>query len=483
VFRRAALILARLFPEAPEGPQRVRVTAVSALVLNIAALALGAFVLLIRQGGRPSWDTIWAEDGRIFLPNALFHPVASLFHSAPSWGCGQCRSSWHSGGVLGYVQLPQQLMADAVTRLPFADVAAGLAVAGALVASCCAVVVFHASAGHVHKVWLRVLLPASVILLPIAVIEIANTSVNSSWYLLFALFWVLIWRYRSPTGMVVAAIVGFAAMSSQGLAVLYAPLVAMRMIALPRLREQAATAGWLAGFALQASAILGSGLPPAKGSLPAALNYHFHHVVVATVTGWHLALRLHAESGSGPAVVIAGCAVAAMAGWAIVRGDARLRLFAAATLILGIMLTVVPAVSRPWVTTSTVTTQWLPGSRYTATPILLLTSLAIVVADAWLLRSGATGWRIVRCAGASIIVIVLATTWVNDFRYVNVRTAGPDWPQTVSRFDNVCRQRASSAVEPLFYWEARQNELPLPCWVAHRLTLTSNQSRDPAGLV
>jgi hypothetical protein len=315
-------------------------------------------------------------------------------------------------------------------------------------------------------------------LLPTAVIEIANTSVNTSWYLLFAVFWALLWRYRSRAGMVVAAIVGAAAMSSQGLAVFYAPLVAMRMIALPRLREQAATAGWLAGLALQAGVILGSGLPPARGSLPAALNYQFHHVVVAAATGWHLALRLHAESGGGPAVVIAGCAVAAMAGWAIVRGDARLRLFAADTMTLGIVLTVIPALSRPWVTTSPVTTQWLPGSRYTATPILLITSLAIVVADTWLLRSGAARWRIVHWAGAAIIVIVLATTWVNDFRYVNVRTAGPDWPQTVSRFDHACRQRPSSAVEPLFYWEAKQNELPLPCWVAHRPTRASHQTRD-----
>ncbi|HEV2377766.1 MAG TPA: hypothetical protein VGS19_37090 [Streptosporangiaceae bacterium] len=436
--------------------------------MNLAALVFGTFVLLIRQGGHPAWDTIWAEDGRIFLPNALFHPVSSLFHSAPVRGCGPCRSPWHGGAELGYLQLPQQLIADATAKLPLADAATGLAVAGALVASGCALFVFHASSGHVRKPWLRALLAASVILLPTAVIEIANTDVNTSWYLLFTTFWLLLWRPRARAGMTVAFIIGFAAMTAQGLAVLYAPLVAMRVIALPRLREHAAAAGWFTGLALQVGVSLGSGLPPVEGSLPDALNYYFHHVLVAAVTGWHLAQWWHTESGSGPLVVIAGCAVAAMAGWAIIRGGTRLRLFAVTALVLGILLTVVPAMSRPWVTTSPVTNEWLPGSRYTAAPILLITSLAIVIADTWLLSGGDRCWNIIHQLAAAAIIAVLAVTWTADFRYVNLRTAGPDWPQAVSRFRDSCQQQAPSVMEPLFYWANPPNKLPLPCWVARR---------------
>ena len=454
---RALIVLGQLFPEAPERPRahvapaaRRLVVDFATVAVNVAVIALGAAVLLIRQAGHPSWDTIWAEDGHVFLPRALLHPVGSLYQPSA-----------------GYLQLPQQLIADVVARLPLGDAAAGLAVAGAVVASCCAAFVFHASAGHVRTLGLRVLLGASVVLLPTAVIEIANTSVNSSWYLLFALFWALIWRPRSWAGMGIASIIGFAAVSSQALAVLYAPLVAARIIALPRPREQAAALGWLAGLGLQASIVLRSHLPRPAGLLSAAFNYYFHHVVVAAVTGWHLAHRFHAESGSGRVVVAAACAVAALAGWALIRGDTRLRLLAAATLLAGILLAVVPVLSRSWVATSLVTNRWLPGSRYTDTPILLIVSLAIVVADAWLRSRENAFWHAIHYAGISMIVIILATTWVADFRYVNLRTVGPEWPQAVSRFDDACRQRPAAATEPLFYWESRPYNLPLPCSVAY----------------
>ncbi len=69
-------------------------------------------------------------------------------------------------------------------------------------------------------------------------------STHISWYLLFAAFWALVWRPRSRWGLAAAALVCFAASSSNPLAVIYLPLVAARLIALPRLREHAATLGW-----------------------------------------------------------------------------------------------------------------------------------------------------------------------------------------------------------------------------------------------
>src|SRR6266487_989502 len=148
-------------------------------------------------------------------------------------------------------QLIPRLIADCVTTLPLGDAAAGFAVAGALAAACCAVFTFRACAGHVRRPALRAVLAAGVVLLPTALIEVANSGIDVPWYLMFAVFWALLWRPRSGAGITVAALIGMAAMSSQILTALYAPLAAARVIALPRAREQAVTFGLLAGGALQ----------------------------------------------------------------------------------------------------------------------------------------------------------------------------------------------------------------------------------------
>ena len=81
--------------------------------------------------------------------------------------------------------------------LPLPEAAAAFAIAGAVIASAVALFVFHASAGHIHSGWLRGLLAAAVLLLPVAPLEIADSGVNTPWYLLFALFWAALWRPRA----------------------------------------------------------------------------------------------------------------------------------------------------------------------------------------------------------------------------------------------------------------------------------------------
>ena len=101
--------------------------------------------------------------------------------------------------------------------------------------------------GWIRSPWLRALTGAALILLPLAPIEIADSAVGAPWYVLTALFFALLWRPRNWAGMTAAALVAFAAASSEILAVVYAPLVLLRLVALPRWREHAVTAaGWRA---------------------------------------------------------------------------------------------------------------------------------------------------------------------------------------------------------------------------------------------
>jgi hypothetical protein len=76
MFGPAGRQLALLFPA---GSYRARHVPVPVIVLGyLAGIAAGALVLLLRQAGRPPWDTLWAEDGSRLLPGALRDPWGSL---------------------------------------------------------------------------------------------------------------------------------------------------------------------------------------------------------------------------------------------------------------------------------------------------------------------------------------------------------------------------------------------------------------------
>jgi hypothetical protein len=407
--------LEMLFPPAPAPPPRLRSRrrTFRIAIAYAAVLGLGAGVLLIRQAGTPSWSTLWAEDGGVFLPRALAHPWSSLFHEQA-----------------GYLQLVPQLIADIVALFPARPDAAGFAIAGALVASSCAIFAYHASSGHIHRPGLRALLACSVILLPTAVIEIANSGVDAPWYLMYALFWALIWRPRSRRGQGVAAALAFVTMASNILNLLYLPLVAARVVALPRAREQAVTFGWLAGIGYQIPGILQSREPDRIGPVPAAFHFYGQHGLVAAVAGWRLALRLQAAAGIPACIAIAALVVAAVAVWAAWPGGSRVRVLTVAALGMGIILTVVPALLRTWIGPATSSDIWVPGSRYTTSAILLIDAIAIVGVDAFLRRTNIHPGRARRATVVLLLIIGLSIGWSTSFRYSNLRSGNAPLSRT-----------------------------------------------------
>ena len=215
-------VLADLFPAPAEPAPRAGFPRWAFLLVQVAVVAVGALVMLARYSGRPAWDSVWAEDPGIYLPWALAHP----WHLLQSYG--------------GYLQLLPRLIGQIAALVPVRDASVAFAVGGAVVASGCGLFAYHASAGQVSSRWLRALVGLSVVLLPVAQLEIADNGVNTIWYLLVALFWAALWRPRTRAGAAVAAVVAFAAAASTSLGLVFAPLFAARAIAVPRrLREHA----------------------------------------------------------------------------------------------------------------------------------------------------------------------------------------------------------------------------------------------------
>src|SRR5262249_60866879 len=80
--------LTDLFPEPAEPAPRAGLARWAFLPVQVAAVALGALVLLVRIGGRPSWQSGWAEDRGLYLPGAAAHSLHLLQSVGRAPQCG-----------------------------------------------------------------------------------------------------------------------------------------------------------------------------------------------------------------------------------------------------------------------------------------------------------------------------------------------------------------------------------------------------------
>jgi hypothetical protein len=470
---RAALVV--LFPETPdrEPPRPVPQTepgqadaggsggrqAVYAAI-QVAAVCIGTVVLLLRIARIPAWDSLYAEDQGVFLFDALAHP-------------------WHLLVPLGgYEQLVPRLVGQLVSYLPLADAAVPFALAGAGIAALSALFIYHALDGWIRSRWLRALAGAALILLPLAPIEIADSGVGSPWYLLTALFFGLLWRPKSWAGMTAAALVAFAAASSEILAVVYAPLVLLRVVALPRWREQAVTAGWLAGLLVQAPVVVDSYARHTQRlrhlARPVhALGFYFHNVVLRAF-GWRVSVRLIEVAGLNGATVIACAALVAVFGWAVVTGTRQVRVFVAVALIMGFVQAIVAAIVVRYVIDQHYSLNFEGGSRYSAMPIMAMTAAVVVAVDAYLGRQASTEardriWLLRRSPRAltavAVLACVLALGWLPDYRYATGRTSPWGyWQPVAHRMLTACEQSTSGHIKT-WTWGGT---ITIPCSRLHR---------------
>src|SRR6478735_11793575 len=137
--------LGELFPSGPEAPARARGARVLSAVVQVAAVGIASVAMLLRVPGRPAWRTIFGDDYFEFLVGAIQHP-------------------WRWSAYGGYVQILPRFIAQVVSYLPLTDASLAFALAGVVVAACCALFIFHASAGHIESVKLRALLAVALVL-------------------------------------------------------------------------------------------------------------------------------------------------------------------------------------------------------------------------------------------------------------------------------------------------------------------------------
>ena len=440
---RARAVLADLFPAPAETAPRPGLARWAFVLVQVVAIAIGAVVMLARIGGRPAWQSVWAEDPGIYLPQALAHP----------WDVLQ------SNG--GYLQLVPRLIGQVAALVPLRDASVVFAVGGALVASGCGLFVYHASAGQVSSRWLRALLGLSVLLLPVAQLEIADNGVNTIWYLLVALFWAALWRPRTRAGAAVAAVVAFAAAASTSLALLYAPLFAARLVVVPRrLRGHAATAGWALGCLLQVLEILASHVSRFTPHNPVNAVLYYAHEVLLPALGWHLSWHLRDILGLTGATALAGGLIVVVLAAIVATQDRRCRVFVVTAVATGLLFTAFTSAFAWGGPGQRVTIRMEHGARYSTVPILLLDAALIVAADAYARRWWPRPKAIIAVAA---LVAVLAAGWATDFRYPVHRFAGRGsaWELKADKWLHHCQHNPAGTLTITFrnWWGKPKSRL------------------------
>ncbi|MCU1528697.1 MAG: hypothetical protein JWP75_2460 [Frondihabitans sp.] len=177
--------------------------------------------LIVVIGSVVSWlrlpavtrSTLWAEDSRDFLSDALHQgALMPLFQS-----------------YAGYLQFVPRLIAGAtVTFVPVGQWAHSMAAGSCLVVACVAAAVLVCSRDLVPSVPARVALASLTVLVPTSPHEVLGNTANLHWYFLWLAPWLLLHRPRNRVEALLLGLLGLAGALSEIQMAWFAPLVLWR---------------------------------------------------------------------------------------------------------------------------------------------------------------------------------------------------------------------------------------------------------------
>jgi hypothetical protein len=373
-------------------------------------------------------DTIWAEDGTIFLTGAF-----------PS---GVWDALWSP--YAGYAHLVPRALAEVAVLFPTPWAAAVMAIEAALLTALMALLVFHASSCHLQGLVRRLVAAAPVVGVPLAQGDLPNAVANLHWPALYVVFWMLLWIPRGPVGVAVsAAALGLTA-GSDVLVVVFVPLAVVRLWMVRSWRGWVPVGALAAGLAAQVSVRL---LNDASRDLAPELD---PVRLAGGVAGRLVPLSLMGERWAGMPGASAQFLLAAATAWAAVvavlwvsrRGGDGVDL---AVVAAGhaLVLYLLPSMATGVFT-----------ARYAVAPAMLL-----LVAGAALLGPAQLGARPGRVVAAGVGGLLLVVVAVN-LRVDNQRADGPSWSTMVDNSAAQCEDSRTSVVLPISPrgWTAR-----VPC--------------------
>jgi hypothetical protein len=201
------------------------------------AIVVAAVTNLMRSRGPGALNTVWIEDAQIFLSDALVDtPRHNLLHP-----------------FLGYYHVGPRVLAEIAAAVPVRWSAPLLELMAALITAGFAAVVFVASERHLPQWWLRLLVSAPVVLMPLGRTQSDSDVATLHFIALYAFFWVLLWRPAGRIGKVAAVAATLFLSFSSILPVVYLPLVILRVAVVKDWTTRFVALAYAAGMGLQVS--------------------------------------------------------------------------------------------------------------------------------------------------------------------------------------------------------------------------------------
>jgi hypothetical protein len=415
-----------LFKAAPETVTR-RPRAELALLL-VSMLSLATILQLFRIGPGIALNSLWAEDGPIFLQGAIQH--------------GLWTDLWSTYN--GYLVFVPRLVGEFGALFGLRDAAAAISLLSAFVVALSGLAVWFASAAHLRSPYLRGTLVALTVLAPTASLESVDSGTYVSWYMLFAVFWLLIWRPRTTRGAALGgAFVLLTSLSTPGVW-FFAPLALLRAIAIRDRRDGILVGSWAAGSAIQVAAY---SLQNEKLVEPLwshdIWTAYLQRVLDAGALGERLGGRAW-EALGWP--LLAALLVLAIVGLflGLRRADAGARWLALLAVPISVAMFVVAAYQRAvgpqmrW----PADVYFGAAGRYTIVPALLLASLALVLVEGAARRQPAHArWL----AGATAALLIAGMAISFDLRDSATRGT-PSWSDALDAAAAQCRAEGATVV-------------------------------------
>lgn len=422
-----ANLIETLFLEAPRGRRSLERWEAGLLLVSLLAVAI--VLQLARLGWSSSLNVLWAEDGRIFMQEALTHSV--LHALIATYG--------------NYLVLAPRLIAEVASLAPLRDAPAAVSILSAATVALCGFTVWLASAAHIRNPYLRGTLAILTILPPMAGVESIDSAAYVLWYMLFASFWILLWRPASWGGTIFASVfILITGLSTPGVW-FFLPVVVARAIAARDGRDLLILSSFAVGALVQVPILILS-----TEAAPAPV--WTHHIWTATLQrliaeaplGLHLAGNAWIHLGWPLLIALLLAGVAGLV--AGLRGaSADARWIAGLAVPIAVVMFVVSIYQRA------VAEQMVwpagaynyLGSRYVIVPAMLLISAAIVLIDRRARREPEPR-RLSRAASTAIAVLAIAM--VTSFWLRDLVLRGQPWKAAVQAAAAECEAGGISEV-------------------------------------
>jgi hypothetical protein len=415
-----------LFPPAPA--RRETLGRGEGAVLVLALLALATILQLLRVGPSEALDSLWAEDSQIFLQGAL---SGSFWDTVLS-------------PYAGYLVLVPRLIGEVGGLVPLRDAAAAVAIASGLVVALSGLAVWFASAGHIASPYLRGTLVALTVLAPVAGLESVASGSYVLWYMLFASFWLLLWRPATTWGAALGALFLLATgLSTPGLW-FFAPLAALRALAARDRRDLLLLGAYAIGAGVQVPVIASNSEAAVEPAWTSDIWIAYaQRVVDGAAFGERLGGVAWAELGWAFLAVLL-VALAAGLALGLRRSAPASRYLAAVAIPTSLLMFVASAYQRAvgaqmiWPDG----THFGTGGRYAIVPALLLVGVGLALIDRAPGQRSKPG-RPPRAALAAIALLLVGLAISFDVRDTAARGA-PPWNEALDSAAAACQAEGLS---------------------------------------